>query len=155
MKTLVPPLILLLAFLGGCAQVMNSDSGPQIINAQSAQRLHLRDWDLKDLAVAGHQIVIDVDTRITVRFGADGQVMGFAAVNRLTGTYRLSADGRLTWGNAGIVTTRKAGPPELMQKEKAFLSALAKINAAVIAGHTLILQSDDSSVVLTFAEAGY
>ena len=113
MKTTVLPL-LLLACLSGCAHVASDDSEPQVLAAQTAHRLHQRDWELKGLTVEGRQIVIDVDTRISIRFAANGQVLGFAAVNRLSGTYSLSAEGKLNLG--GIVVTRNRGPPELMEK---------------------------------------
>ena len=147
--------VFLLAFLGGCAQMMGNDSGPQIVNAQTAEKLHGREWDLKGLTVDGRQIVMDLEAHITISFGANGQVAGFAAVNRFTGPYALSADGKLSWGKPGFATTRKMGPPELMEKERAYLDGLRKTNVAILAKHTLLLQSDDSATVLTFDETGY
>lgn len=147
--------ILMLACVSGCAQVALSDGGPQVLNAQTAHRLHQRDWDLRGLTLEGREIVIDVDTRISLRFAPDGRVAGFAAVNRFSGTYSLSAEGRLSWGKNGFAVTRIMGPPELMEKERAYLSALGRINAAVLARHTLVLQSDDASAVLMFNESGY
>lgn len=155
LKTAVLPLILMLACMSGCAQLTVNDGRPQVLDAQTAHRLYQRDWDLKGLTVEGRDILIDVDTRMSVRFAPDGQVAGFAAVNQLSGTYRVSAEGKLSWGKAGFATTRNMGPPELMEKEHAYLRALGKTNAAILAGHILVLQSDDASTVLTFNEAGY
>ena len=155
MKTVLMPLILVLACLGGCATVTSDGGEPQVLDAQSAQRLHLRDWDLKGMTVDGRQIVIDVDTRITIRFAPEGQVGGLAAVNRFSGGYTLSADGKLGWGKPGFVSTRMAGPPELMEKERDFLSGLPKTNVAILARRVLVLQSEDASTVLTFREVGY
>jgi len=155
MKTTVLPLILLLACLSGCAHVTGNDSEPQVIDAQTAPRLYQRDWDLKGLTVEGRQIVVDVDTRITIRFAPAGQVAGIAAVNRFSGTYSLSTEGKLSWGKAGFTATRMMGPPELMEKEQAYLRGLGKTNIAILARHILVLQSDDASTVLTFSEAGY
>ena len=155
MKTNVLPLILLLAWLSGCAYVTNTDGEPQVLDAQTANRLYQRNWDLKGLTVDGRQVVIDVDTRITIRFGPDGKVGGIAAVNRFGGDYSLSAEGRLGWGKAGFAATRMMGPPELMEKEQAYLRGLGKTNIAILAGHILVLQSDDASTVLRFNEAGY
>ena len=155
MKRTVLPLILLLASLSGCAYVTNTDGEPQVLDAQTANRLYQRNWDLKGLAVDGRQVVIDVDTRITIRFGPDGKVGGIAAVNRFGGDYSLSAEGRLVWGKAGFAATRMMGPPELMEKERAYLRGLGKTNVAILAGHVLVLQSDDASTVLRFNEAGF
>jgi heat shock protein HslJ len=154
MKTALP-LILLLACLSGCALVTGNDSEPQVLDAQTAPRLHQRDWELKGLTVEGRQIVVDVDTRITIRFASNGQVAGLAAVNRFSGTYSLSTEGRLSWGKAGFAATRMTGPPELMEKEQAYLRGLGKINVAILARHILVLQSDDASTVLRFNEAGF
>ena len=153
MKTVVLPLILLLACLSGCAHVTGTDSGPQVLDAQTAHRLYQRDWDLKGLTVEGRQIVVDVDTRITIRFAPHAQVAGLAAVNRYSGTYKLSTEGKLSWG--GVAATRNMGPPELMEKEQAYLRGLGKTNVAILARHILVLQSDDASTVLTFNEAEY
>ena len=155
MKRAVLPLILLLACLSGCAHVPGSDSGPQVVDAQTAHRLHQRDWDLKGLTVEGRQIVIDVDTRITIRFAPNGQAAGLAAVNRFSGAYSLSTEGKLSWGKAGFAATRMLGPPELMEKERAYLSGLGRTNIAILARHILVLQSDDASTVLRFNEAGF
>ncbi len=147
------PSILLLACLSGCAHVTGSDSEPQVLDAQTAHRLYQRDWDLKGLTVEGRQVVMDVDTRITIRFAPGGQVAGLAAVNRFSGTYSLSTEGRLSWGR--FAATRSMGPPELMEKEQAYLRGLGKTNIAILARHVLVLQSDDAFTVLTFSEAGY
>ena len=153
MTRTVLPLILLLACLSGCAHVTGSDSGPQVVDAETAHRLYQRDWDLKGLTVEGRQVVIDVDTRITIRFAPDGKVAGLAAVNRFSGTYSLSTEGKLSWGR--FAATRMLGPPELMEKEQAYLRGLGKANIAILARHILVLQSEDTSTVLRFNEAGY
>ena len=155
LKAAVLPLILILACMSGCAQMAVNGSEPQVLNAQTAQRLYQRDWNLKGLTVEGREVVVDLDTRISVRFAPDGRVAGFAAVNQFSGSYSLSAEGKLSWGTTGFAATRKLGPPELMEKERAYLRALGQTNAAILARHTLVLQSDDAFTVLTFGEAGY
>lgn len=155
MKTTVLPLILLLGWLSGCAHVTGDDREPQVLDTQTANRLHQRNWDLKGLTVDGRQVVIDVDTRITIRFAPDGKVGGLGAVNRYGGDYSLSTEGKLGWGKSGFAATRMMGPPELMEKERAYMRGLGKTNVAILAGHVLVLQSDDASTVLTFGEAGF
>ena len=128
--------------------------GAQVVSAQTAPRLHQRGWDLEGMTVEGRQIVMDVDATVTIRFDSAGQVGGLAGVNRYTGTYSLSAEGRLNWGTSGFATTRRAGPPELMEKERAYLDALRKVEVVIVSGPTLLLQSDDASTVLSFRETG-
>jgi len=135
--------------------VSKDDGAARVVDVKSAHRLHQRDWDLKGLTVDGRQIVIDVDTRITIRFSSDGTVAGFAAVNRYSGTYSMGPEGKLRWGGITTTTPRNTGPPELMEKERAYMRALAETNAAILAGHVLVLQSVDATTVLTFNETGF
>ena len=155
MKASALPLTALLLLLGGCAGLGGDDSALQMVTASTVDRLTQREWDLKGLTVDGHQVVMDVAAQLTLSFGPDGRVTGFGGVNRFGGTYEVSADGKLTWTGAGFTATRKAGPPELMDKERAYLDGLRKVNVALLRKHGLTLQSDDSSTVLTFDEAGY
>lgn len=155
MKTFALVSSALLALLSGCADTAGEKSGPQIVNAGSVERLYQREWDLKGLTVDGHQVVMDVAGTITISFGPNGQVAGSGGVNRFTGTYAVSGDGKLSWTAAEFVVTRNPGPPELMEKQRAFFDGLRKTNVAVLSKHTLILQSEDLSTVLTFDEAGY
>lgn len=148
------PILFALAWVGGCAPMSADESRSQILDAQTARQLYQREWNLKGLTVDGRDIVVDLDTRISVRFAPDGRVAGYAAVNRFSGVYNFGGNGKLNWGTSGFATTRRMGPPELMEKEDAFLRALGKTNAAILARHALILQSDDAATVLTFSEAG-
>ena len=154
MKLSKLPPILLLACLGGCAQLGGNDSAPQVLSASTAHSLHQRNWDLEGLTVEGRQIVMDVDARMTIRFDPAGEVGGLAGVNRYTGSYSVSAEGKLSWGKPGFAITRKTGLPEVMEKERIYLYALVKVDVAILAGRTLLLQSDDASTVLTFKESG-
>jgi heat shock protein HslJ len=90
-----------------------------------------------------------------VAFGPDGKVSGFGAVNRFNGSYAFGPDGRLGWPGTGFVTTRKAGPPELMEKERFYLRALPETDRAILGNRVLRLQSEGESTVLTFSEVGY
>jgi len=148
-------MLLLIAFLSACAHVSSDDGAARVVDARTAHRLNQRNWDLKGLTVDGRQIVIDVDTAITIRFSPDGQVAGFASVNRYRGAYSLSDSGKLNWRRVPTAVTRNTGPPELMEKERAYLHALVRTNAAILAGRVLVLQSVDATTVLTFNEAGF
>jgi heat shock protein HslJ len=96
-----------------------------------------------------------VDASVTLTFGADGKVTGYGSVNRFNGSYAFSPDGKLSWPGSGFISTRKAGPPELMEKERAYLRALPQTDRAILKGHALLLQNDGESTVLTFLEAGF
>jgi heat shock protein HslJ len=152
MKALIWTVLVPVAFLVACA---GASSPPTLVTRASAAKLQDRQWQLKSITLDGRQVVMDVQANMTLAFGADGKVTGFAAVNRFNGTCSFGLDGKLSWSGPGFVTTRKAGPPELMEKERAYLEALPKTDRAVLGNRVLRLQSEDESTLLTFSEAGY
>lgn len=143
------PLLLLAACAG-----TGKDSAPALINAQNLDRLVDREWELKTITVDNTRVIMHVDAVQTLRFGNDGKVTGFGAVNRFAGAYRFSAEGVLSWPGPGLMSTRMAGPPELMDKERAYLKGLPKTTRAVVAKDALQLQSEDGSTVMVFAAMG-
>jgi heat shock protein HslJ len=125
-----------------------------LITARNLERLVDREWELKTITVDNTRVIMHVDAAQTLRFGSDGRVTGFGAVNRFGGAYQFSPEGVLTWPAPGLVSTRMAGPPELMEKERAYLQGLPKTTRAIVAKNGLQLQSEDGSTVLLFAEIG-
>jgi heat shock protein HslJ len=75
-------------------------------------------------------------------------------VNQYRGSYAFTQDGKLTWPAPGFASTRKAGPPELMEKERAFVAGIPKTSRAILAGNALQLQSEDGNTVLAFIRVG-
>ena len=144
-------LSLLLA--AGCGGMLGKDSGPTLISSRNADRLQNREWELKSLTVSGTRVIMHPDYRMTIVFSSQGEVGGYAAVNQFRGTYKLSDDGILSWPGA-LAATRKAGPPELMEKERAYLAGIPKTSRAIVSGTVMQLQSDDGSTVLAFIQAG-
>ena len=47
-----------------------------------------------------------------------------------------------------------AGPPEIMEKERAYLKGLAQCTRAIVAQEGLQLQNDDGATVLVFEPVG-
>lgn len=87
----------------------------------------------------------------------DGRVSGSAGINRLMGDYTLAGD-RLGFGV--IATTMMAGPPERMEAEQRFLSALGQVARWSVvaagepeAGTSLVLADDDGVELLCLARA--
>lgn len=87
-------------------------------------------------------------------FTADGQVSGFAGVNRLS--TRLDPAALVTdqplFGPA--ITTRMAGPEPLMSLEDRFLEALEQTRAARIDASTLSLLGPEGQTLATLLRAG-
>jgi heat shock protein HslJ len=153
MRTLRLFVCLTFAALAGCAGV-GKDSDPAMINAANLDKLVDREWLLKTITVDGQRVIMHMDATQTVRFGSDGRVTGYAGVNRFGGAYTFSPEGTLNWPRGGLMSTRMAGPPELMEKEQAYLKGLPKTTRAIVASNGLQLQNDDGSTVLVFEQIG-
>jgi heat shock protein HslJ/uncharacterized protein YecT (DUF1311 family) len=108
------------------------------------------EWRLTGWTVGGQQKPLLQDSSVTIAFDPSGKVAGNASVNRFSGTYRFDADGRLVWPASGFASTRMAGAPALMAQERAFLESLRRTSRYRVEGPELVLESANSSVVLTF-----
>ena len=82
---------------------------------------------------------------ITATFGSDGSLTGNASVNQYSTTYTTSGDTMSV--DAQIVSTKMAGPEELMQQESAYLGALPQTATYTIEGDELWLR-DSSGAAL-------
>lgn len=71
----------------------------------------------------GRQAVVSLKTPISMQLGNDGKMSGNTGCNQYTTTYTIKDD-QLTVGFPA--TTRKLCPPELMEQEQQFISALQK-----------------------------
>jgi heat shock protein HslJ/uncharacterized protein YecT (DUF1311 family) len=107
-------------------------------------------WRLVSWIDRGKERPLLPDSTISVAFAPSGKLSGNASVNRFNGQYRFNADGELEWPKTGFALTRMAGPPALMKQEQAFLNALRRTRQFRAEGDQLVLESNDSSVVLTF-----
>jgi putative lipoprotein len=94
-------------------------------------------WRVEDIDGQG---ILD-NARAFVLFDIDGQVSGIAACNRFTGPWSVSEAG-LSIGH--VVTTRMGCAPEVMEQERAFVTALGRVAGFV--------RNDDGVLVLTDGE---
>jgi len=108
------------------------------------------EWRLTGWTVGGQPKPVLQDSAISIAFDPTGKVAGNASVNRFSGTYRFDADGRLVWPASGFASTRMAGTPALMAQERAFLESLRRTSRYRVDGPELVLESANSSVMLTF-----
>ena len=141
------------ALLSACA-VPGKDSGPAMVTPANLDRLVNHEWLLKNITVESQRVIMHVDATQTLQFGPDGRVMGYGGVNRFAGTYKFSPEGVLSFPAPGLVSTRMAGPPEIMEKERAFLKGLAKCTRVIVAKDGLQMQSEDGATVLVFEKIG-
>jgi heat shock protein HslJ len=80
----------------------------------------------------------------TITFAADAGISGFAGVNRFTGRLDKSGLANGTFKTSPLAMTRMAGPPEAMQLEGEFATALSKATAFRLDGDTLELLAGTS-----------
>jgi heat shock protein HslJ len=90
------------------------------------------------------------DSPVNIRFDASGNVTGRGPINRFSGRYDATADGRISWSDAGLQTTMMAGPPEAMEQEDLFFQILGQVSRYRMSGSQLILETEDSNSSLTF-----
>ncbi|MFM7808995.1 MAG: META domain-containing protein [Planctomycetota bacterium] len=79
----------------------------------------------------------------TITFGDDGQVTGFAGVNRFSGPY-TSARGTVHFG--ALAATKMAGDPQRMALEKRVFDALGKADGFSVQAGLLRLKQGDQVV---------
>lgn len=103
-------------------------------------------WALRELD--GTEIVTAPDARpVTLTLDSEaGNASGFSGVNQFHGSYKL--DGNvISFGP--MISTRRAGPPEQMEVETAFLNALSTDVTFAVSNGELSL-SRDGAVVARF-----
>jgi predicted amidohydrolase YtcJ/heat shock protein HslJ len=73
-----------------------------------------------------------------------GRISIFGGVNRLTGSYALLDDQNVTLGS--LVSTKMAGDPALMEREREIAKALASVDGFNVSGNKLTLSSKGTVV---------
>jgi heat shock protein HslJ len=86
---------------------------------------------------------------ITATFGSDGSLAGNASINQYSTSYTTS--GATMSIAAEIVSTKMAGPEDLMKQEKAYLAALPKTATYTIEGDELWLRDDTGAALAHYA----
>ncbi len=103
-----------------------------------------RQWTLTRL----NDETIDVAKPPTLLFEG-GKLSIFGGVNQLTGSYALVGD---SVSMSDLASTRRAGPPELMELERTFADTLASVDSFHVSGDELSLASD-GTIVAAFRSA--
>lgn len=93
------------------------------------------------------------ETNVTLEFGAEGQVAGWAGCNRYTTRYTEGKGGAIQFEPPA--STRKLCPqPGVMEQEQQFLRALESAAAVRVEGDRLELRRADEALALTAYRAG-
>lgn len=98
--------------------------------------------------------VVSVDEpmqeKITLGFGGGQQLFGNATVNSFASNYEATDDGELSFGS--IITTRMAGPAEMMELEAKIIDLLSKVEAYEVSGKNLTLKDGNGTTLLVYKE---
>jgi putative lipoprotein len=127
--------------LAGCAGM---ESAP---DSESAALLAKTHWQLTE--VEGMPVPVEAGWREpNLQFDSEKKrVTGYSGVNIFSGGYAATGSGlRMTQ----MASTRRAGPPELMKLETAFLKALSATRSYRVNGDTLELLDSDGRVLARF-----
>ena len=101
-----------------------------------------KEWTLTTLN--GKEVIAEKPP--TMKF-EHGRISIFGGVNRLTGSYALLDDQNVTLGS--LASTKMAGDPVLMERERELGKALASVDGFRVSGNELTLSSK-GAVVATF-----
>jgi heat shock protein HslJ len=86
-----------------------------------------------------------LDSSITAVFGEDGNLSGNASVNQYSTAYTTTGEEMSI--DAQIISTKVAGPPELMEQEAAYLAALPQTATYTIEGDELWLRDAEGAAL--------
>lgn len=146
MPSYFAPLAVTLLALFACACRGTAREDALHIGPWTFEQVQERTWRLVELEGRA----IQPQGRPTVEFAEDGALSGKAGVNAFFGTYTRDGEEGLALANLG--STRKAGPPELMEQETRMLSSLAAIDSWRVVGESLELRRE-GHVLLRFVPA--
>jgi heat shock protein HslJ/uncharacterized protein YecT (DUF1311 family) len=133
------------------AQLARNPSQGQA-EAGGADALTGVEWRLTRVISDGAEtgLGFNADSPVSIRFDKSGRATGRGPINRFSGSYRLSGNGRISWVDPVLQTTSMAGPADAMQREDMFLQVLGQIYRFRITGSQLVLEAEDSNSSLTF-----
>ncbi|MBX3407370.1 MAG: META domain-containing protein [Phycisphaeraceae bacterium] len=149
------PLLLCACRTGG---PLGEDAKSSFVTAHEGLDALAGEWTLVELE--GRRLVDWLppnwdDQPPSIVFGADGAVSGYTGVNRMGSKLDGAALVRGEFLLSPIISTRRAGPPELMHLEARFLMALQRARGFRLLGDTLAITpgSKDSSTIARFSRA--
>lgn len=144
---LITSITLLPIILAAC------ESGPKASTTPPSPESLYNDWTLATLAGNSVSELVPQGARLpSLSIARDGKVSGYTSINALGSSLDQTAltNGRFALGP--IMTTRRAGAPQLMAVESLFVDSLRKADTYAVAGNTLTLsQGPEELMTMTGA----
>ena len=134
----------LLTLLALTAAIFTGLRGTTAQDATPAPSQGLQDstWRLVSLGVPGGEAILEQDSEITLKFGADGAFEGHGGCNTYSGSATPGSDGTLTMG--GITRTEMACESDpITAQEIGYLTALENAVQYRVAGDRLMIWTED------------
>lgn len=135
----------------GCSGPRAHGAREQPMTADVLEHLRGVTFTLVRFDFEGKRQILPRDAELNLSFGDQQKVNGYGGVNRFFGSYALKEGGDIRWRGSGFGATRRAGPPEHMQVEQAFLKSLHRTTRMTYIGTNLILSNEDPAIRLEFA----
>lgn len=112
-------------------------------------------WELRRLRVSGEVVPLEEASSFTFLCNSEGQAMGKSGINTYRGALQITDSGQMLWDTDSFASTKKAGPPHLMEQESRYLRALSGTRQAFIkgGGGLLILRDVPGDIYLEYSKA--
>ncbi|MBI4889748.1 MAG: META domain-containing protein [Acidobacteria bacterium] len=124
---------------------------PQDSTTSPLAQLQGATFQLEQATVQGATVNVPKNSAVRIVFDARGRISGQGPVNSYQGRIQFAADGSFAWQRPGILSTRRAGPQELMDFEQQYLSSLERTSRLTFIGGTLTLSSESGETRLVYA----
>jgi len=122
------------------------------ITSESISHIIGLKWNLSRINEQQKVTFENDNSRVTLTFNDNCKVAGKASINNYFLSCKLDENGLLEWQKPGIGMTMMAGPPELMDQETYYLSALAKMSQIHLTAQGLRLENHDGSLKMEFIQ---
>jgi heat shock protein HslJ/membrane-bound inhibitor of C-type lysozyme len=99
--------------------------------------------ELRAVSINGRDVT--AGSAVTLTFHRNGSLSGTASVNNYASSW-ISAGSRLLISSG--ISTRKAGPPDLMEQERAFLETLSGVTRFKVGRDHMILETKDGGKIV-------
>lgn len=137
--------------IAGCVG-MSTDENMPIQQPGSMAGVCNGKWEMRLLRLNGNAVAVDAPESFTFLCNSDGQAMGKSGLNTYRGTMQITNSGQILWDTGSFASTKKAGPPELMEQENQYLRALSGTRQAFVksGGGRLILRDVSGDIYIEF-----
>ncbi len=140
--------------IAGCVGMDSGDSAPAQTPGSLPSVCNGK-WELRRLRLNGEVVPVDEPQSFTFLCNSDGEAMGKSGINTYRGAMQVTDSGQILWDTGSFASTKKAGPPQLMDQENQYLRALSGTRQAFVkgGGGRLILRDVSGDIYIEYIKA--